>query len=536
MGKKLSNETTIRAFIYARRSSDRQNEESCPQQITVCKEMAERLGYTVIRVFADEAISGKTDKRPEFQKMVRAIEAGKCDAVIAYKSNRISRNMLQALTYENRFEQHGVKLVYAKEEFGDNAAGRFALRNMMNLNQFYSENMSEDIKRCLYAYAEECKVLGGKLPLGYVKGDDGRYALAHDGTVEIVQEIFSLYCSGVKSSAIVQALNARGVKTSKGKRFTIGTIESILKNEKYKGVYNYGSVRIPNGVPRIVDDNTFKKAQDMLKRAHRAPAKSWAQTDYLLTGKLFCGHCGTTMIGDSGRGMNGTIYNYYCCHNKKKNGADACTKKRIRQEVIEDIVIDYTVKHVLKDELIDKIAEQAVKLQNDDKQMQIHQQHIKQLAETRQKIQNIVDAITDGFRTPAMKVQLEELTEEEEALAKMVAEESYEKPTLTKEQIVKWLNGFKGGDTKDPEFRRQVIDIFVNSIYLYDDHLVIAFHTGKRKETLPFDAALEADALSDSSTLATYAPPKSASTFVLADFTYSLFTIHYSLFTLRCIQ
>ena len=164
-------------------------------------------------------------------------------------------------------------------------------------------------------------------------------------------------------------------------------------------------------------------------------------------------------------------------------------------------------KNVLKDELIDKIAEQAVKLQNDDKQMQIHQQHIKQLAETRQKIQNIVDAITDGFRTPAMKVQLEELTEEEEALAKMVAEESYEKPTLTKEQIVKWLNGFKGGDTKDPEFRRQVIDIFVNSIYLYDDHLVIAFHTGKRKETLPFDAALEADALSDSSTLATYAPP-----------------------------
>ena len=61
MGKKLSNETTIRAFIYARRSSDRQNEESCPQQITVCKEMAERLGYTVIRVFADEAISGKTE-------------------------------------------------------------------------------------------------------------------------------------------------------------------------------------------------------------------------------------------------------------------------------------------------------------------------------------------------------------------------------------------------------------------------------------------------------------------------------------------
>ena len=282
-------------------------------------------------------------------------------------------------------------------------------------------------------------------------------------------------------------------------------------------------------MPRIVDDNTFKKAQDMLKRAHRAPAKSWAQTDYLLTGKLFCGHCGTTMIGDSGRGMNGTIYNYYCCHNKKKNGADACTKKRIRQEVIEDFVIDYTVKNVLKDELIDKIAEQAVKLQNDDKQMQIHQQHIKQLAETRQKIQNIVDAITDGFRTPAMKAQLEQLNEEEETLAKMVAEESYEKPQLTKEQLVNWLSSFKTKDTKDPKVRRQIIEIFINAIYLYDDHLVMAFNIGKQKATLSFNAATEADTLSDSSTLARYEPPKSASTFVLADFTYSLFTIHYSL-------
>ena len=105
----------MEAFIYARRSSDRQNEESTAQQIAECKRVAERLGYIVVRIFADEAKTGKNDRRPEFQKMVRAIEAGKCDVVIAYKSNRISRNMLQALTYENRFEKCGVKMVYAKE-------------------------------------------------------------------------------------------------------------------------------------------------------------------------------------------------------------------------------------------------------------------------------------------------------------------------------------------------------------------------------------------------------------------------------------
>lgn len=128
-------------MIYARRSSDRQNEESTAQQIAVCREMAERMGFTVVRVFADEVKTGKTDKRLEFQKLVRSVEAGKCHVVLAYKSNRIARNMLQTLNYENKFEQAGVRIIYAKEEFGDNAAGRFALRNMMNLNQFYSENI-----------------------------------------------------------------------------------------------------------------------------------------------------------------------------------------------------------------------------------------------------------------------------------------------------------------------------------------------------------------------------------------------------------
>jgi DNA invertase Pin-like site-specific DNA recombinase len=223
------------AIIYARRSSERQNEESCPQQIGVCRELAERMGFTVVRVFADEAISGKTDRRPEFQKMIRFIESGKCDVVIAYKSNRIARNMLQALTYENRFEKAGVRIIYAKEEFGDNAAGRFALRNMMNLNQFYSENMSEDIKRCLYSYAQDCKVLTGGMPFGYRKGKDGRYAIDPD-RAKIVKEIFYLYTAGVKTSAISSILNGRGIRTMQGNRFSIGAVERILKNEKYIGM------------------------------------------------------------------------------------------------------------------------------------------------------------------------------------------------------------------------------------------------------------------------------------------------------------
>lgn len=493
------------AVIYARRSSDRQNEESTAQQIAACRELADRLGYNVIHVYPDEAKTGKNDRRPEFQKMVRAIEAGKCDVVLAYKSNRISRNMLQALTYENRFEQHGVKVVYAKEQFGDNAAGRFALRNMMNLNQFYSENMSEDIKRCLYTYAEECKVLSGRIPLGYKKGEDGKYALVED-EAKIVQEIFAMYCAGVKSVAICAELNARGLKTSRGKPFGVSTIERIIKQEKYIGVYTYGDIRIEGGVPRIVDDDTFRRAQERLKDAHRAPAKASGQTDYLLTGKLFCGHCGSTMIGECGTGRTGTVYNYYCCRTKKKD-ASACTKKRIRQDVIEDAVIDYTLKHALTDDIINAVAEEAIRLQGEDKRTVAHQQRLKQLAELRQREHNIIDAIASGFRTDAMRVELENLAEEISALSKKIAEESCERPMYTKQQLVDNLSRFKTGDPKSPKFRKQLVDIFVNSIYLFDDHFVIAYHTGDRQNVLTYTVMLDIDAAFECSSLSTYGSP-----------------------------
>ena len=496
----------LRAFIYARRSSDRQNEESTAQQIAECMKMADRLGYVVVHVYADEAKTGKNDRRPEFQKMVRAIEAGKCDVVIAYKSNRIARNMLQALTYMNRFEKCGVNTIYAKEEFGDNAAGRFALRNMMNLNQFYSENMSEDIKRCLYTYAEECKVLNGQMPLGLRKGEDGKYALATDGSVETVQEIFHLYASGIKSSAICQALNSRGIKTNQGKKFSVDTIERIIKNKKYIGIYTYGEISIPDGVPRIIDDATFQRAQERLKEAHRAPSKSWSQTEYLLTGKLFCGHCGSTMVGDIGTGRKGSKYNYYCCYKKKRNTRD-CDKKRVRKDELENMIINFTVKNVLTDEMIDKVAEEAIRLQNNDSRTIVHQQHIRNLSEIRQKIQNIVNAIADGFRTPAMKVQLEELTEEEEKLSKKIAEESYNSPTFTKEQLVDWMSGFRNGDTKSPKFRKQIVDIFVNAIYLYDDHFTISYHTGERKDVMSYSSATEAESLPEVSPLSDFGPP-----------------------------
>ena len=174
--------------IYARYSSHNQKEESIEQQIAECSDFAAKNGIRIVGIYADKAVSGRSDRRPNFQRMMRDAEKRQFQIVVAYKSNRIARNMLNALQYEARLDLLGIKTLYAKEEFGNTAAGRFALRTMMNVNQFYSENMGEDIKRGMLDNAENCKV-NGALPLGYVSGPDKRYAI-EPKEAEIVRGIY----------------------------------------------------------------------------------------------------------------------------------------------------------------------------------------------------------------------------------------------------------------------------------------------------------------------------------------------------------
>ena len=162
--KKASGVPSGVAVIYARYSSHAQKDVSIEQQVAECEEYAAANNLEVIEVYADRHLTGRSDRRPEFQKMMRHAEKKQFQVIISYKSNRIARNMLHALMYEDKLSKFGIRVVYVKEEFGDNAAGRFALRTMMNVNQFYSENMAEDIKRGL---KHNCMVTNGHLPLGY---------------------------------------------------------------------------------------------------------------------------------------------------------------------------------------------------------------------------------------------------------------------------------------------------------------------------------------------------------------------------------
>ena len=104
-------------MIYARFSSHNQREASIEQQVEWCTDLAKRYDLTIIDTYSDKAVSGRTDNRPSFQRMMRDAETGLFDYVLAWKSNRMGRNMLEAMLNDATLQEEGVRTVYVEEDF-----------------------------------------------------------------------------------------------------------------------------------------------------------------------------------------------------------------------------------------------------------------------------------------------------------------------------------------------------------------------------------------------------------------------------------
>ena len=279
---------------------------------------------------------------------------------------------------------------------------------------------------------------------------------------------------------IVEDFNRRGLKTKSGKPFSPNSFNRILKNRKYIGEYQYQDVVIPGGVPAILSDDLFYRVQARLEKNKRAPATAKADVDYLLTTKLFCGICERMMIGESGTSHTGDKHYYYkCAGAKRKLG---CKKKSAKKDFIERAAVVLTVNRVLKDEEIDRIADGILTLQaSEDTTIPALK---KQLADTERGIENMLNAIQKGVLTSSTKERLEALEKQRDNLKIAVLQAELQKPKYTKEQIVSWIGQFKYGDVNSREYQKRIIDTFVNSLYLFDDRLVITYNFKGGTETI----------------------------------------------------
>lgn len=462
--------TLIPAVIYARYSSSGQREESIEGQLRDCKEYASKNGLLVVGEYIDKALTGRTDKRPDFQRMLRDSERGVFKVVICWKMDRFARNRYDSAMYKYKLKKSGVRLVYAMEAIPDGPEGIILESVMEGYAEYYSENLSQNIKRGNYDSALELKTLGQKV-LGYKKGADGRFEVDPAGAA-IVLRIFEEYAAGERAKDIIDRLNNEGHVTARGGSFNKSSIRRILENEKYIGVYEFKDIRVENGVPAIISKELFDKCGQMIKRHHRAPAAS-RDTSFLLTTKIYCGECGEAMTGDAGTSMTGVVHYYYICNGRRRH---QCTKERIKKDQIEQTVITELIRLIHSDEFIEKVADLVMEYQEKERDTSALAALEARQKETEKKIRNVLAAIDEGIITPTTKSHLMELEAEKAAIEKGIAREIIQEPDLDRDQVIFFLERFRDGDIQDETYQAFLIDTFLQTVYVYDDRLVITLN------------------------------------------------------------
>ena len=457
------------AVIYARYSSSSQREESIAGQLRECHQYAERNGLQVIHEYTDSALTGTSDKRPAFQQMIIDSEKHTFSTVIVWKLDRFARNRYDSAMYRNVLKKNGVKIVSAMENISESPEGIILEGLMESLAEYYSANLSENIKRGLYDSALERKVLTTTL-FGYRKNSDGKYE-PHPVTAPVVKQIFEDFANGKPYMQIVDELNSSGYLTGRNMPFSKNSLRYILRNEKYIGIYRYKDIIDPHGVPAIIDRELFDRVQKELKRRSftKVKKRDADQVAFLLTGKLFCGLCGKPMTGESARSRNGSYYHYYSCAGRKARQKNGCKKKRVPKQEIEDAVIDLINNEILTDEFIDDVVPRVIRFQESDASSATIRNLEEQKKQIQKKLNNILRAMEDGVWSDTVNDRLHELEAQHKALEQRIHAEELSQVRFTADDIKAFLYALKRAEKTDSESQQYLINACINRIYLFDD-------------------------------------------------------------------
>ena len=391
----------MKVVIYARFSSHSQTEQSIEGQLKVCYEYAKAHDYTVIGEYIDRAQSAKTSDRIEFQKMISDSDNKTFEGILVYQLDRFARNRMDSAIYKMRLKKNGVKVISARENISEDASGILMEGVLESMAEYYSAELSQKIKRGMDINASKCLSIGSNPGLGYKVDEDRKFYIDED-EAKIVEEIFERYARGETKKEIVKHLKRMQIKTSKGNYFAPNSLSRILRNKRYIGYYIYKEIK--DGMPRILDDDLFYRVQERLDKNMYTKSQSKAKEEYLLTTKLYCGHCNEMMTGYSGTSRTGKSYHYYICKNARKK---KCNKKLVEKNYLENIVVEYCLK-LLDKESVKYLAKMIANECKKTEKSYIIKDLKKKLSETETAINNLFKALEYGTASELVLARLEE--------------------------------------------------------------------------------------------------------------------------------
>lgn len=458
------------AVIYARYSSDKQTEQSIEGQLRVCNDYAEKNNILVVDTYIDRAMTGKNDNRKAFQQMLKDSNKKAWDYVIAYKTDRIGRNKFELAMNKHTLKLNGVKFLSAMENIPDTPEGIILESLLEGMAEYYSADLAQKVRRGQNESRQKGQFTGGQIVYGYKVKDKKIYI--DEDEAKFVRWIFERFASGIYVKDIMNKLNEDGI-LNHGRRFARNTIYHILHNEKYSGILRHENEIFTNIYPRTVSQDIFDVVK---KRCDENKYGKHNDVVYLLKNKLLCGYCGKTIASESGTSKSGKILRYYKCTNRKHNAA--CKKKSIRKDILEQVVIDTTLKIFNNSTNINFIAYKILKvhkkrIENESKlNLLIQENNEKQKA-----IDNLISCMEKGIVTNSTKKRIEELENSISKInEKIEMEKSKKKLELTREDIIKYITKAIKQNPK------MLIKLLIKNIVLFDDKIEITYNYVDNKQ------------------------------------------------------
>ena len=360
------------AALYARVSSDRQDIDlSVSAQLRALREYAKANGYRVVREYVDEAESGRIADRPQFREMIDEGSGIRApfNVILVWKFSRFTRKREHAVAFKSMLRKKGIRVVSITEHADDTPTGKLMEAIIESVDEFYSENLAQDVLRGMREAASRGFFLGSRAPFGYrkVKVSDGakeRPTLVPDpATAPVVREAFDLSLRGHGLKEICWELNGRGI-TNKGKRWHKTGLHYVLTNEAYTGTAVWGltskgdtppqPVRVEGAWEALVPRELFDQVQKGLQeRAPRVQRPARVGSKFLLSGLLRCGVCGSLYMA---QGAKSGKYAYYVCGRLHRDGAGSCEAQYLNATKMEDFIVERIRERILTDETITELV------------------------------------------------------------------------------------------------------------------------------------------------------------------------------------
>ena len=301
-------------ILYARVSTGEQAERdlSIPAQFRALRALAVDRGWAVAAESQDVGTGRRLKERPGIMAAVRmATENKLVEAILVHRVDRLARNVYSYLTLKTKLRQAGVRIVSYVEHFDANPMGEFLEHVMAAQAEFYSANLSMEVKKGLEERLRRGR-WNGPVPIGYIRDQAGRPILDPARSV-LIRAAFELWGTGWKNTTeIAKTMRSQGLVSQSGGEVRGVDFCRILKNPFYTGRMLVNGALHPAIHAPLVTIELFDRCQEIF-RQRRTPGRPRHNLTFLLSGKLLCPRCGRPVGGEEHRKPSGLVFRYYRC-------------------------------------------------------------------------------------------------------------------------------------------------------------------------------------------------------------------------------